>query len=219
MFEAVIFDWDGTLAKTKEIVLQSFHKALDELSIEVDERLIPSLLGNSAKEIFINVLRNSEIGFNEKTIKKLVEKRIKAELELSSCVELRDGAFDLLNELKGKIKLALATMNNKQVIELMLNSCGFSRFFDITLSADEVSKPKPEPDIFLKCASQLGIDPSVIVVIEDSKFGVRAAKKANMKCIAVLSGVSKKKELEGENPDLIVDSIEEKEEILKFIFR
>lgn len=218
MFEAVIFDWDGTLAKTREIVLQSFHKALNEHSIKADEKLILSLLGKSAKEIFINVLRNSKINFNEKTIEKLIEKRIKAELELSSCVELRDGAFDLLNDLQGKIKLALATMNNKQVIERMLNGCGLSGFFDIALTADEVSKPKPEPDIFLKCASKLGIDPALIVVIEDSKFGVRAAKKANMKCIAVFSGVSKKKELEEENPDLIVDSIKEKEEILKFIF-
>jgi beta-phosphoglucomutase-like phosphatase (HAD superfamily) len=101
----------------------------------------------------------------------------------------------------------------------MLNACGLSRFFDISLTADEVSKPKPEPEIFLRCASKLGLDPSVIVVIEDSVFGVRAAKLAHMNCIAVLSGVSKKKELELENPDLIISSIKEKEEILKFIFR
>ena len=158
-----------------------------------------------------------KVQFNEKTIKKLVEKRAKAELELSSCIELIDGSFDLLNSLQGKIKLALATMNNKQVIEQMLNNCGLISLFDVVLSANEVEKTKPNPEIFLKCASKLALKPSSIVVIEDSKFGVRAAKAAKMKCIAVLSGVSKKKELELENPDLIVGSIKEKEEILKFI--
>jgi HAD superfamily hydrolase (TIGR01509 family) len=217
LFKAVIFDWDGTLADTKDLVLASFRKALEDLPIEGDENLIKSLMGKRAKEIFYAVLQRSGTSFNEETINELVEKRVEAELELSSCVELRDGAVDLLSSLKGKVKLALASMNNKQVIENMLKSCGLEKFFDVVLSADEVFEPKPDSEIFLKCSSKLGLKPSVIVVVEDSKFGVRAAKAANMKCIGVISGVSNRNELKLEKPDLIIGSVKEKEKILKFV--
>lgn len=217
MFKAVIFDWDGTLADTKDIVMNSFRKALEDLPIEFDEELLESLMGKRAKEIFSAVLQKSEMSFNEETLNDLVEKRVEAELELSSCVELKDGAMDLLASLKGKVKLALASMNNKQVIDTMLNGCGLNRSFDVVLSADEVAKPKPDPEIFLKCASRLKLKPDVIVAVEDSTFGVRAAKAAGMKCIAVLSDFSDRKELEMERPDLIISSVIEKEKVLNFV--
>ena len=53
LFKAVIFDWDGTLADTKDLVLASFRKALEDLPVEVDEKLIKSLMGKRAKEIFL----------------------------------------------------------------------------------------------------------------------------------------------------------------------
>ena len=99
----------------------------------------------------------------------------------------------------------------------MLNGCGLKDFFDVVLSADEVTEPKPDPEIFLKCASKLRLKPAIIVVVEDSTFGVRAAKAANMNCIAVISGVSNRNELELEKPDLIIGSVKEKEKILKFV--
>lgn len=99
-----------------------------------------------------------------------VEKRVKAELELSSYVELSEGALDLLNSLKGKVRLALASMNNKEVIDIMSNVCGSTRFFDVVLSADEVSEPKPDPEIFLKCASKLKLNSDFIVVVEDTNL-------------------------------------------------
>ena len=218
MFRAVVFDWDGTLAKTKQIVVQSFQKALGEFEFKVTEELILDHLGKSAKEIFTAVLKASKINFNQAIVDDLVKKRVRAELELSSCVELREGVFDLLNALKDKIRIALATMNNKAVIDKMLNGCGLRSFFDVVLSADDVLKPKPDPEIYQTCASKLGLKPAFVVVIEDSVFGVRSAKRANMKCIAVLSGVSLKKELENENPDLVVRSIKDKKKILNYIF-
>jgi beta-phosphoglucomutase-like phosphatase (HAD superfamily) len=97
----------------------------------------------------------------------------------------------------------------------MLNGCGLKDFFDVVLSADEVSEPKPDPKIFLKCASKLRLKPAIIVVVEDSTFGVRAAKAENMNCIAVVSGVSDRNELEMEKPDLVLGSVKEK--ILRFV--
>jgi beta-phosphoglucomutase len=108
-------------------------------------------------------------------------------------------------------------MNNQAVIDRMLKACVLSQFFDVVLSADAVLHPKPDPEIFLKCASKLGLQPERCVVVEDSVLGVRAAKAAGMRCIAVLSGASSRNELAQEHPDVVVASLEEKEIILKFI--
>jgi HAD superfamily hydrolase (TIGR01509 family) len=218
MFEAVIFDWDGTLAKTTSVIVASFHKVLDERHIKVSEGLIESRTGTSAREIFLEILRTSGVSFDEGTVRNLVEKRVEAELAMSDQVRLNAGALDLLESLKGKVKLALASMNNKAVINRMLTACELRGFFDVVLSADEVLRPKPDPEIFLKCASKLGLQPERCVVVEDSVFGVRAAKAARMRCITVLSGAASRNELEQEHPDSVVASLEQKEVILKCIF-
>jgi beta-phosphoglucomutase len=218
MFEAVIFDWDGTLAETTSAVVDSFHKVLDPLPIKVSEGLIEKRTGTSAKEIFLEILQTSGVRFDEETVRNLVEKRIEAELEMSDQARLKEGARDLLRSLKGKVKLALASMNNKAVIDRLLAVCELKGFFDVVLSADDVLKPKPNPEIFLKCASKLRLQPEHCIVVEDSVLGVRAAKAAKMRCISVLSGAASKSELEQEQPDLMVASLKEKETILKYIF-
>ena len=218
MFDAVIFDWDGTLANTKEIVVASFKRVLKDSPFRVADGFIESRLGTSAREIFREILGTAKVGFEEETIKELVEKRMQAEIEISGQVRLNEGAFDLLKALRGRVKLALATMNNKPVIDYLLEACGVSEFFDVVLSADEVIKPKPDPEIFLKCASRLGVFPEKCLVVEDSLFGVRAAKAARMTCIAALTGSFPREELEQEHPDLIVGLLSDKEAILKLVF-
>jgi len=85
------------------------------------------------------------------------------------------------------------------------------------LSAEEISNPKPSPDIFIKCGKKLDIDASECVVIEDSVAGIKAAKEAKMKCIAVLSGITTRIEISAIKPDLIIHSLTEKDKILKFV--
>jgi beta-phosphoglucomutase-like phosphatase (HAD superfamily) len=86
------------------------------------------------------------------------------------------------------------------------------------VSVDEIVNPKPDPEVFRVSAKKLGVDPKDCVVVEDSVFGVRAAKAAEMKCIAVPSGAYNIEELQEENPDLMINSLTEKERILDFIF-
>ena len=81
------------------------------------------------------------------------------------------------------------------------------KYFEVILTADSVSHSKPNPEIFLKTASELKMNPEKCVVFEDSIFGVKAAKSANMGCVAVTTGVYSKQELEVEKPDLIVKTL------------
>jgi beta-phosphoglucomutase len=219
MFEAVIFDWDGTLADTRQMVVASFHQALNEIHCTISAEFIERRIGTGAAETFREILRTSGTSFDEALIRLLMGKKIQAEIDLSSKVKLFKGAVELLESLRDKVKLALASMNNRDVIDHMLNTMNARRFFDVVLTVDEVYNPKPDPEIFLKSALKLESRPEKCVVVEDSIFGVRAAKAAKMGCIAVLTGVYSREELKKANPDLIVNSLEERNEILKFILR
>jgi HAD superfamily hydrolase (TIGR01509 family) len=218
VFEAVIFDWDGTLADTRQVVVASFQKALSDIHCEISDEFIERRIGIGSAETFREILRSSKMRFDETLIKRLVEKKIQNEIEMSGYVKLFDGSLDLLEHLQGKVKLGLASMNDRDVISNLLKITGTQRFFDVILTADHVSEPKPNPEIFLKCARKLRSSPERCVVVEDSVFGVKAAKTAKMGCIAVLTGLYSRGELEKANPDLIVDSLKGKSEVLNFIF-
>jgi beta-phosphoglucomutase len=218
MFDAVVFDWDGTLADSRRVVVASFQKALSEVDCEISDAFIEQRIGIGSAETFRAILRSSKTRFDEALIKRLVELKVKNEVEMSPGITLFDGALQLLRSLQRKIKLGLASMNDLAVIERLLKVMSLETFFSVVVTADDVARSKPDPEIFLKCAGELKSSPERCVVVEDSVFGVEAAKTAKMKCIAVLTGVHSRAMLAKASPDLIVASLTEKNEILNFVF-
>jgi HAD superfamily hydrolase (TIGR01509 family) len=211
MFEAAIFDWDGTLADTRRVIVVSFQKALKEIQLEVPISYIERRIGIGAAETFREVLQAANRKVDEKVVKQLVEHKSKVQIQLSEAVELFEGARELLEALHGKMKVGLASMNNRPVIMDLLKTKGLAEYFDVVLTVEAVSNSKPDPEIFLKSAQQLKAPPERCVVLEDSLFGVKAAKAAGMGCVAVTTGVYSKSELEKEKPDLIVESLKDPE--------
>ena len=218
MFEAVIFDWDGTLADTRKAIVVSFQKALKEINLEVPTQYIERRIGIGASETFREILSAANRRVDEKIVKQLVERKSKVQTELSSEVALFEGARELLESLRGKVKVGLASMNNRAVVMHLLQINGIADCFDTVLTVEAVSHSKPDPEIFLKTAQQLKANPKVCVVLEDSIFGVKAAKSANMGCIAVTTGVYSEQELGVEKPDLIVKTLKDPQ-ILRFILQ
>jgi HAD superfamily hydrolase (TIGR01509 family) len=218
MFEAVIFDWDGTLADTRKAIVISFQRALKEINLEVPTEYIERRIGIGASETFREILQAANRRIDEKIVKQLVERKSRVQLELSSEIELFEDARELLEGLRGKVKVGLASMNNRSVIMHLLQIKGVAECFDTVLTVEAVSRSKPDPEIFLKTATQLNVIPERSVVLEDSLFGVKAAKSAQMACIAVTTGVYSKQELEVEKPNLIVKTLRDPQ-ILHFILK
>jgi beta-phosphoglucomutase len=218
MFEAVIFDWDGTLGDTRQVIVTSFQKALSEINCKVGAEYVERRIGIGAADTFREILKSAKVPFDEKLIQHIVERKCQLEIELTDQVKLFPGAKKLLEALQGRVKMGLASMNNRSVILHLLKAKGLEKYFDAVLSAESISRSKPDPEIFLKAASELKVTPEKCVVIEDSIFGVKAAKAANMGCIAVLTGVYSKQELEKEKPDLMVKTLKD-EQILPFILQ
>ena len=218
MFEAVIFDWDGTLADTRKVIVVSFQKALKEINLEVPTQYIERRIGIGASETFREILQAANRRVDEKIVKQLVERKSKVQIELATEVALFEGARELLEVLRGRVKVGLASMNNRSVIMHLLQINGIADYFDTILTVEAVSHSKPDPEIFLKTSSQLESSSQRSVVLEDSLFGVQAAKAAEMGCITVTTGVYSRQELAVEKPDLIVESLKDPR-IFKFILQ
>jgi HAD superfamily hydrolase (TIGR01509 family) len=217
MNRGVLFDWDGTLADTRKVILTSFQKALESINVTTEPEFIERQIGTGAAQTFKEILRKAGKPHDDTIVKHLIEKKVEAEVNLADNVNLFPGTKELLKALQGKVKLALASMNNQIVIDDLLNKTHIEDCFNAVVAVEEVKKFKPDPEIFLKAAAKLHLNPEECVVIEDSIFGVQAAKNGGMACIAVLTGVYSKSELEKAKPALIVKSLLEKDEILNFV--
>lgn len=216
MFEAVIFDWDGTLADTRAIIVSSFQQTLKEVNIHIPDEYIERRMGIGAADTFRELLRDAGKPVDEDLVKRLVELKSQQQIDLKDKVQLFPGAIELLEALQGKIKVGLASMNSISVIEAIVNAKGLNKYFKTVVTAEGVTHSKPHPEIFLKCAMQLNTLHSRCVVVEDSLFGVKAAKAAGMGCIAVTTGAYSSQELKKELPDLIVATLKSPE-VLDFI--
>jgi HAD superfamily hydrolase (TIGR01509 family) len=218
MLKAVIFDWDGTLAETREAVIQSFQTVLTDAGCKVSDEFIVRLMGVGTKKTIIEAFKTCNKRLNVSILEELTNKKVEIQVKNTKKVKLMAGAFELLQELYGKTKIALATMSGRQVIDKLLKEKNIKKYFDVVITANDVSKPKPDPEVFIVSASKLGIDTQKCLVIEDSVFGLRAAKIAKMKCIGIPSGAYSKEELTKEKPQLIIDSLVERKKILDFIY-
>jgi HAD superfamily hydrolase (TIGR01509 family) len=95
------------------------------------------------------------------------------------------GAPEAVERLADEWPLGVASSSNRPLIDLVLELSGLARFFRATVSSEEVPRGKPAPDVYLEAAQRLGVDPTRSAAIEDSANGIRSAKAAGMRVVAI----------------------------------
>lgn len=124
-------------------------------------------------------------------------------------IEPLPGVVALLKELKEKgIPCAIGTSTPRPNVECVLELTGLGDYFTDIAASEDVTRGKPDPEVFLKAAAKLGADPASCVVIEDAQVGIRAARAAGAKAVAVTT-THPAEALAPESPDRIVASLEE----------
>ena len=98
---------------------------------------------------------------------------------------LIDGAVEAVRLAAARWPLAIASSSNPELIEVVLRAAGLRELFPVTVSSQEVARGKPAPDVYLEAARRLGVEPARCAAVEDSHNGIRSAKAAGMRVVAV----------------------------------
>ncbi len=205
MLQAVIFDMDGVIIDSEPIYEEINRQIFSELGIKVDQKKYSQYIGVTNQEMWSDIKREYSLPF---PVNKLKEMQLSRSLEYmrEGNKEPIPGIWELLNDLKKRdIYTALASSSSRQLVEVTLAGLQLDGYFDVMLSGDNVSRGKPEPEIFYNTASLLQVSPHCCIVIEDSNHGVKAAKAAGMICIGFQNPNSIKQDLT--EADFIVDDL------------
>jgi HAD superfamily hydrolase (TIGR01509 family) len=105
--------------------------------------------------------------------------------EFARGVEPMPGALRLVEELRGRRPIAVASNSERRLVDLALGGAGLAPAFDVILAGDEVRNPKPAPDLYLEACRRLGVPPETATAIEDSPTGAAAARAAGLFVIGI----------------------------------
>ena len=202
---AVIFDMDGVLADTGPVHFESWVKMTSEIGVEFTREFFEKIFGQQSPEI-IRKLMGPNV--DEITIEKFANLKEKYYRDMvKDQLKPLPGVIELIKELHDlKFKLAVGSSGPSENVELLLTSLKIKKYFNAVITAAEIKRGKPEPDVFLEAAKRVKVKQSQCVVIEDAPVGIESAKRAGMKCIA-LTTTHPEKELF--NADLIVKDLSE----------
>ncbi len=207
MLKAVIFDLDGVIINSEPLQFKAAKTVLKNNGGEITDEELSRYVGVA------NFIVWSELKEKYSLIKSVKElMKMQADLRIIMLKDYNDGFVpgidELLSELKEKrIPTAIASSSTKDFIDAVLEKLGIGSYFKIIISGDQVEKSKPFPDIFLKAAEVLKVQPEECLVIEDATHGVAAAITAGMKCIGYRNIHSGNQDLS--KATMIVDSITE----------
>jgi len=198
---AVIFDMDGVLSDTQSIHGRIEADIINRCggNITVDE-LARKYAGVPTSTFFRELINASQYDIPAL----LKEKQERFLTEAKGNVREVHGARALVERVKtAGLKIAVASGSNKNVADLTLGELGLLEAFDAIVTADDVTRGKPSPDVFLEAARRIGVEPKECTVIEDGVAGMQGARAAGMKVIALATH-------EQEYPaDIVVHSLDE----------
>jgi HAD superfamily hydrolase (TIGR01509 family) len=183
MIEAVVFDLDGILIDSEHVWDEVRQQLADERGGRWNENASRDMMGMSSIE-WSRYMRDV-VGLTEEPeeisaeVVRRLEDRYRRELPLIP------GAEQAVERLAARWPLALASSSNRELIDLVLESSGLGRYFEASVSSEEVARGKPAPDVFLGAARRLGVGPTHCAAVEDSENGILAAKAAGMRTIAI----------------------------------
>ena len=187
MIKAVIFDLDGVIVSTDDCHYEAWKKLADEEGIYFDRKINDRLRGVSRMASLEIVLERSEKTYTEEEKAELAERKngyYKEFIKKLTPNDILPGVMDNLEELKKNgIKIAIGSSSKNTPI--ILKQIGLDGYFDAVSDGNNISKSKPDPEVFLKAAEMLKIPPKNCLVVEDADAGIEAGKNGGMKTLSV----------------------------------
>lgn len=185
MLKAVIFDMDGLMIDSERVTFECYQERLKDMNLTMDEEFYKTLLGKTIKGIY---QRFYDVYGNDFPIENVIQDvhQLMAERFETEGVPVKKGLVELLHYLKdNNYKTIVATSSNRDRVDKILAQAKITEFFDDSICGDEVTKGKPNPEVFLKSCQKLGVNVDEAIVLEDSEAGIQASYDANIKVICI----------------------------------
>jgi HAD superfamily hydrolase (TIGR01509 family) len=182
--KAVVFDLDGLMFNTESVFNRAGTELLRRRGKEPHPELFKRMMGRRPVEGFAVMIELMSL--TETYEELLFESEQIFTSMLDDHLAPMPGLYDLLDliEDRGLLK-GVATSSPRRYLENLLERFSLTERFNVTLASEDVSRGKPEPEIYLKAAARLGVDPHEMLVLEDSEMGTRAAAAAGAYIISV----------------------------------
>lgn len=175
--KALIFDLDGTLSNSLPVHIETWEMVGEECGFKFDPNIILELTGRPTIEFAKCIIERENVKADPEILVKL-----KQEAFWDSAHKLIpiEEVTSIVKKYHGKLPMAVGTGAGAKSAEIQLKELGLTDYFDVVISANDVSKHKPEPDTFLECARRMDIEPQYCQVFEDGDLGITAAETAGM---------------------------------------
>lgn len=185
MLKAALFDWDGVVVDSSAAHRASWERLAAERGLALPENHFALGFGRKNQTIIPEIYRwaTDPQAVEELSLRK---EKLYREIISESGLEALPGAIALFRALRAAgIPMAVATSTPLKNVETVIRLIGADGFFQAIISADDVTLGKPHPEVFLKAAAALGVEPADSVVFEDAAYGVEAALAGGMKVVAL----------------------------------
>lgn len=204
MKQTILFDLDGTLIDTIDLILRSFQHATETL---LKKKLPDKILLRNVGQPLLTQMK----AFSEEMADELTRVYREHNIALhDKLIKSYPKTDEVLKELISRgIKLAVITSKGKELTERGLKILGMRDFFNVVITADDTDKHKPDPEPLLFALDKLKMSPEEAYFVGDSPFDMKAGKAAGIATVAALWGAFDLSELEPEKPDFVLNDIVE----------
>ena len=183
MIDAVVFDLDGVIVDSEHVWDEVRQQLAEERGGRWHDRASRDMMGMSSVEW--SRYMHDVIGLEETPEEINAEVVRRLEAIYRERLPLIPGAVEAVQTLAERWPLGLASSSNRELIDFVLDVSALDRFFRATVSSEEVPRGKPAPDVYLEAARRLEAAPERCAAVEDSEAGIRSAKAAGMRVIAI----------------------------------
>lgn len=188
MLKGILFDMDGTLIDSEPVHYRAYQEALAPMGYSLPYEEYSKITGCTRPAI-LAMIKNllGPLNVSDETFDEQVAAN-KAAINAREGYPIVAGVREMLAQMQAAgFRMAVASSSPQSYIEHVVASLGIGEYFELLVSGETVEHPKPEPDIFLKAAEELGLKPEECLVVEDSYNGVLAACRAEMATAAFLN--------------------------------
>ena len=186
--KAVIFDMDGVLVDSEAYHVRIERQLFDRFELAISPEEHGKYMGTATDVMWATIIRNKGLKLSLDEIVEATYAESRDYFSQLNEIPPFPGLLSVLTKLQEKqVPLAVASSSSAAVVEIIMEKSGLKSYFKHLVSSELVGKSKPAPDVFLHAALLLQTEPKACLVIEDSTNGIKAAKAANMSCIAYQS--------------------------------